>query len=228
MKEPIGAAIPQPGPRKIRVLLADDHRTVRESLRLMLERQADIEVVAEAGNGKQAVQQALALKPDVVVMDIAMPEASGLTATRALRQAASDIKIVMLTRYSDDAYFQELLRAGVSGYVLKQSASSELLQAIRAVAGGGEYLDSALTGRVTGRFRVAKSGTHPSTGISEREREVLHHIAWGHSNKEIAAKLDLSVKTVEVHKANAMKKLGMKSRIDIVRFAVLQGWLQDS
>jgi DNA-binding NarL/FixJ family response regulator len=211
----------------IRILLADDHRTVREGLRLMLERQPDIEVIGEAGSGPEAVHCAETLKPDIVIMDIAMPEGSGLTATRALRQKHPEVKVVMLTRYSDDAYFQELLRAGVSGYILKQSASTELLHAVRAVAQGGEYLDSALTSRVTGRFRTTKtSATAP--GMSEREREVLRLIAWGYSNKEIAANLDLSVKTVEVHKANAMRKLGMKSRIDIVRFAVVQGWLQDS
>ena len=213
--------------RPIRVLLADDHRTVRESLRLMLDRQPDIEVVGEAGDGREALARADALKPDIVIMDIAMPETSGIIAARALRQKCPDVKIVMLTRYSDDAYFQELLRAGVSGYILKQSASTELLQAVRAVAQGGEYLDSSLTARVTGRFRTARKADH-GHAISDREQEVLRLIAWGHSNKEIAAKLQLSDKTVEVHKANAMKKLGMKSRIDIVRFAVLQGWLQDA
>jgi len=213
--------------RPIRLLLADDHRTVRESLRLMLDRQPDIEVIGEAGDGREAVARADALKPDIVIMDIAMPETSGIIAARVLRQKCPDVKIIMLTRYSDDAYFQELLRAGVSGYVLKQSASTELLQAVRAVAQGGEYLDSSLTARVTGRFRTARKPEH-GHAISDREREVLRLIAWGHSNKEIAAKLELSVKTVEVHKANAMKKLGMKGRIDIVRFAVLQGWLQDA
>lgn len=210
----------------IRVLLADDHRTVRESLRLMLEQQPDIEVVGEAGDGRQALHAVGTLEPDIVIMDIAMPETSGLIAARTMRSKYPTLKIVMLTRYSDDAYFQELLRAGVSGYILKQSASTELLQAIRAVAQGGEYLDSSLTARVTSRFRTPR---HVETGrsISEREREVLRMIAWGHSNKEIAQALDLSVKTVEVHKANAMKKLGMKSRIDIVRFAVVQGWLQE-
>lgn len=212
--------------RPIRLLLADDHRTVRESLRLMLEQQPDIEVIGEADNGRQAVQAAEKLQPDIVIMDIAMPEASGLIAARVMHQKCPAVKVVMLTRYSDDAYFQELMRIGVSGYILKQSASTELLQAIRAVAQGGEYLDSSLTARVTSRWRTTR---RPEQGhaISDREREVLRLIAWGHSNKEIAAKLDLSVKTVEVHKANAMKKLGIKSRIDIVRFAVLQGWLQN-
>jgi two-component system response regulator NreC len=211
----------------IRLLLADDHRTVRESLRLMLEQQPDMEVVGEAGDGRQAMQAAEALHPDIVIMDIAMPETSGLVAARSMRQRFPSVKVVMLTRHGDDAYFQELLRAGVSGYILKQSASTELLQAIRAVAQGGEYLDSALTARVTGRFRNARRAEHGRV-ISDREREVLRLIAWGHSNKEIAGKLELSVKTVEVHKANAMKKLGMRSRIDIVRFAVVQGWLQEA
>jgi two-component system response regulator NreC len=211
----------------IRLLLADDHRTVRECLRLMLEQHSDIEVVGEAGDGREAIERAETLKPDIVLMDIAMRETSGLIAARLLRQRCPNVKVVMLSQYSDDSYFQELLRVGVSGYVLKQSASVELLQAVRAVAAGGEYLDSSLTARVTSRFRVPRT-VETGRSISDREREVLRLIAWGHSNKEIAASLDLSVKTVEVHKANAMKKLGMKSRIDIVRFAVVQGWLQDA
>lgn len=211
----------------IRVLLADDHRTVRESLRLMLEQQPDIEVVGEAGDGRQAIQAAETLHPDIVIMDIAMPETSGLMAARTMRHKCPAVRIIMLTRYSDDAYFQELLRAGVSGYILKQSASSELLHALRAVAQGGEYLDSSLAARVPGRFRTSRQAD-AGRSISGREREVLRLIAWGHSNKGIADMLDLSVKTVEVHKANAMKKLGMKGRFDIVRFAVVQGWLQEA
>src|SRR5262245_52714424 len=135
----------------IRIVLADDHRTVREGLRLMLERQPDLEVIGEADSGPEAVRCAETLKPDIVILDIAMPGGGGLTAARTLRQKQPEVKVVMLTRYTDDAYFQELLRAGVSGYILKQSASAELLQAVRAVAQGGEYLDSALTSRVTGR-----------------------------------------------------------------------------
>lgn len=213
----------------IRVLLAEDHATVRQGLKLLIDGQADMKVVGEAGDGQGAVQAAQQLHPDVIVMDLSMPKMNGLLATRTLKQIQPDVAVVSLTRYSDDAYLQELLRAGVSGYVLKQSASVELLQAIRAVAAGGQYLDSSITGRVTVGFmaRDLKKSRQPSAVLTERESEVVRLIAWGHSNKEIAAKLDLSVKTVEVHKANAMRKLSFRGRIDIVRYAILQGWLTE-
>jgi DNA-binding NarL/FixJ family response regulator len=160
-------------------------------------------------------------------MDISMPGMNGLIATRKLRELQPGAAIVTLTRHSDDAYLQELLRAGVSGYVLKQSAPTELLHAIRAAAAGGQYLDSALTARVTAGFlgKPGKRETRPSATVSERESEVLRLIASGYSNKEIASRLSLSVKTVEAHKANAMRKLELNGRIDIVKYAILQGWL---
>jgi DNA-binding NarL/FixJ family response regulator len=159
-------------------------------------------------------------------MDISMPGMNGLVATRALRQYLPSTAIVTLTRHSDDAYVQELLRAGVSGYVLKQSAPTELLQAIRAAAAGGQHLDSTLTARMTARvLGRADKLKRPVATLSERESEVLRLIASGYSNKEIAGQLSLSVKTVEAHKANAMRKLGLGGRIDIVKYAVLQGWL---
>ena len=214
-------------PRSLRILLADDHTTVRHGLKLLIDSQPDMEVIAEAGDGETAVERALALKPDVVVMDISMPGMTGLVATRKLKASRRDAAIVALTRHSDDAYLQELLRAGVAGYVLKQSAPTELLQAIRAAAAGGQYLDSSLTARVTAGF--AKEGRKAAVAMpSERESEVLRLIASGYSNKEIAARLDLSVKTVEAHKANAMRKLGLSGRIDIVKYAILQGWLQNT
>jgi DNA-binding NarL/FixJ family response regulator len=214
----------------LRVLLADDHVTVRHGLKLLIDGQPDMKVVSEASDGATAVQRALELKPDVVVMDISMPGMNGLNATRALKQQQPDMAIVTLTRHGDDAYLQELLRAGVSGYVLKQSAPAELLQAIRVVAKGGQYLDSTLTARVAAGFlareskRVGKAGAT----VTERESGVLRLIASGYSNKEIAARLDLSVKTVEAHKANAMRKLGLTGRIDIVKYAILQGWLDNA
>jgi DNA-binding NarL/FixJ family response regulator len=213
----------------IRVLLAEDLVTVRHGLKLLIDAQPDMKVVAEAGDGDATVERAQAMKPDVIVMDISMPGTNGLVATRKLKHLNPRVAIVTLTRHSDDAYLQELLRAGVSAYVLKQSAPVELLQAIRAVAAGGQYLDSALTARVTAGFlgREGKRLTKTGATISERESEVLRLIASGHSNKEIAARLDLSVKTVEAHKANAMRKLGLTGRIDIVKYAVLQGWLDN-
>ena len=215
---------------RLRILLADDHVTVRQGLKMLIDSQDDMTVVSEASDGTAAVEQARTLRPDVVVMDISMPGMNGLVATRTLKQIQPDSVIVILTRHGDDAYLQELLRAGADGYVLKQSAASELLQAIRATAVRGQYLDSALTARVTAGF-LAKSGRKAqATGVSvsERESEVLRLIAAGYSNKEIAAQLELSVKTVEVHKANAARKLGLKGRIDIVKYALLQGWLSDT
>jgi DNA-binding NarL/FixJ family response regulator len=213
----------------LRILLADDHVTVRHGLKLLIDDQPDMKVVAEASDGTSAVQQAVALKPDVIVMDISMPGVNGLDATRKLKKEQPDAAIVTLTRHSDDAYLQELLRAGVSGYVLKQSPPTELIQAIRAAAAGGQYLDAALTARVTAGFlgREGK-GVKSGAAVSERESAVLRLIASGYSNKEIAAKLSLSVKTVEAHKANAMRKLGLTGRIDIVKYAVLQGWLNNA
>jgi two-component system, NarL family, response regulator NreC len=214
----------------LRVLLADDHVTVRHGLKLLIDGQPDMKVVAEASDGDDAVKSALALKPDVVVMDISMPGMNGLVATRTLKKQQPDAAIITLTRHSDDAYLQELLRAGVSGYILKQSAPNELLQAIRAAAAGGQYLDSALTARVTAGFlaREGRAESKPGAALSHREAEVLRLIASGYSNKEIATRLSLSVKTVEAHKANAMRKLGLNGRIDIVKYALLQGWLRNA
>jgi len=214
----------------LRILLADDHLTVRHGLKLLIDSQPDMEVVSEASDGNAAIQQTRAIKPDVIVMDISMPGMNGLIATRELKRLDPNVAIITLTRHSDDAYLQELLRAGVAGYVLKQSPSTELLQAIRAAAAGGQYLDSALTSRVTAGFlgREPKTVTKLGGTLSERESEVLRLIASGYSNKEIAAQLSLSVKTVEAHKANAMRKLGLSGRIDIVKYAVLQGWLHNA
>ena len=217
-----------PEPSQLRVLLADDHVTVRHGLKLLIDAQPDMKVVAEVSDGETAVQQTVALKPDVVVMDISMPGMNGLVATRKIKHLQPNSAIVTLTRHGDDAYLQELLRAGVSGYVLKQSAPGELLQAIRAAAAGGQYLDSSLTARVTARLLSRKVDRTIGATPTERESEVLRLIASGYSNKEIAGRLSLSVKTVESHKANGMRKLGLTGRIDIVKYAVLQGWLHNA
>ena len=212
----------------LRILLADDHVTVRHGLRLLIDGQADMKVVAEASDGATALRHALELTPDVVVMDISMPGTNGLVATREMKQQRPAIAVITLTRHGDDAYLQELLRAGVSGYVLKQSAPAELLQAIRVAAAGGQYLDSTLRARVADRR--ARDGLVGKAGatITDRESEVLRLIASGYSNKEIASQLCLSVKTVEAHKANAMRKLGLAGRIDIVKYAILQGWMNNT
>lgn len=219
----------EPGTKKIRVLIADDHETVRHGLRLLIDGQPDMEVVGEAGDGRSAVQRAGTLQPTVVVMDVSMPEMNGLLATRTLRERSARPAVVALTRYADEAYVKELLEAGASAYVLKQSPSSELIAAIRAAAAGKEYLDARLVAKVAGAYiRKHSRVALERPGITDRESEVLRMMAWGHSNKEIAARLDVSVKTVEVHRANAMRKLNLRGRIDIVKYAVLQGWLQDA
>jgi DNA-binding NarL/FixJ family response regulator len=214
---------------KVRVLIAEDHETVREGLKLILGGQSDIEVVGEAGDGVTAVERAQELLPDVVLMDISMPRLNGLKATKKLKESCPNVKVIAITRHKDDGYLQQILSVGASGYVLKQSSSPELLHAIRSVAAGGKYLDPAVAEKVIGGFAANRSGTLNSRReLSHRETETLRLLAWGYSNKEIAGQLGLSVKTVEVHKANAMKKLGMQSRIEIVRYAVLQGWLEES
>lgn len=215
---------------KLRIFLAEDHETVREGLRLIINSQTDMEVCGEAGDGQTAINAARELQPDIVVMDVTMPKLNGLEATKKLKQLCPQVKILTLTRHTDDGYLQELLRAGASGYVLKQSSSNELLRAVRAIAAGGNYLDPSIAGRVIGNYtkRTDSSDLSNKTVLSDRETEVLRQIAWGYSNKEIAAALRISVKTVEAHKTNAMRKLDIGSRIDIVRFAILQGWLQDN
>jgi two-component system, NarL family, response regulator NreC len=215
---------------KLRVFLADDHGVIREGLRMLVNSQPDMEVVGEAANGREAVERVPKLLPDVAVLDISMPELNGLQATERIRRCCPQVKVLTLTRHADDGFIQQLLKAGVNGYVLKQSASDVLLSAVRAVAAGGIYLDPSVAGKVVGNLTTAraKPGGAPVAELSEREREVLRLIAWGHSNKEIATRMDLSVKTVEAHKANAMRKLDMKGRTDIIRYALLQGWLQNN
>jgi DNA-binding NarL/FixJ family response regulator len=212
---------------KIRVVLAEDHESVRQGLRSLLATRDDIEIVADAPNGRVALDRIKALKPDVAVLDLAMPEMNGLAAAKAIKEALPQVKVIALTRHADDAYVQELLSAGASGYVLKQSPIEELLKAIRAVAAGDRYLDSTLVARNAKAYLSRYSSEPSRPPITDREASVLRLMAIGHSNKEIANALDIAVKTVEVHKANAMRKLNLRGRIDVVRYAVLSGWLQD-
>ena len=215
---------------KLRIVLADDHETVREGLKMIINSQPDMEVVGEAGDGQAAISRARELLPDVLVMDVTMPILNGLKATEKLQEICPQVKVLTLSRHADDGYIQQLLMAGARGYVLKQSAASELLRAIRVVTSGSTFLDPKLVAKVldnyTGRANTLRG--EPKNILSVRESEVLRLISLGHSNKEIAAHLSLSIKTIEAHKANAMRKLNISSRIDLVRYAMLQGWLEDS
>jgi DNA-binding NarL/FixJ family response regulator len=217
-------------PRRWRILVADDHAIVRQGLRLLIDGQPDMEVVGEAADGATAIDQTVALTPDIVVMDVSMPGINGLLATKTLKQRQPDVRVIVLTRHEDDSYVEELLRAGASAYVLKQSAPSEFLKAVRAVASGGIYLDPAMSSRVADGLLGARPRSLEETTakITDRESEVLRLVAIGHSNVEIAQRLDISVKTVEVHKTNAMRKLGLTGRVDVIRYGVLQGWLYDT
>ena len=223
MQKPPGALL--------RILLVDDHEAVRTGVRVLLNGQPDMTVVGEAGDGRTALTSVEQLRPDVVVMDVSMPHLNGLKATELVVTGFPGTRVLALTRHSDSGYVHQLLKAGASGYVLKQSRSDEVVRAIRAIVAGGVYLDPAVAEGVltseSGRTLSRRSQAIPVLTPTAREVEVLRLIARGYSNKEIAARLDLSVKTVETHKANAMQKLGMRTRIQVVEYAVLQGWLED-
>ena len=213
----------------IRVLLVEDHETVREGLRLLLDSQSDMQVVAEAADGRTAVEFNERFRPQVIVMDLSMPEMNGLQATQTIKRSYPETAIVALTRHDDVAFVDELKKAGASAYVLKQSASRELLDAVRVAAIGGSYLDAQLRARDARAVTEgpARHGGRRPPSVSEREKQVLRMMAVGHSNKEIAEALGITIKTVEVHKANAMRKLKLRGRIDVVRYAILHGWMQE-
>lgn len=209
--------------RRLRLLLAEDHETVRDALRLLLETKGGIEIVADVSDGAAAVEAAQALQPDVAVLDVAMPGMNGLSATRAIKRQAPNVAIVALTRHSEPVYVQELFAAGASAYVLKQSPFDVLLTAITAAGAGNRYIDPAVNGH------GPMPGAHPAgrAPVSEREMAVLRLAATGKSNKDIAQTLHIAVKTVEVHKANAMRKLQLPDREHLIQFAVMSGWMQD-
>ena len=211
----------------IRLVITDDHATIRDALKLLLGSQPDLQVVGEATNGEQALEAAVALRPDVLLMDVSMPGMNGLQATAAVKSRVPSVNILTLTRHAEESYLGELLRAGASGYALKQSSSTELINAIRTVASGRPYLDPELNGGLLGLFVQGRTLKKPPD-LTPRETEVLKMTAWGYSNKDIASRLGLSVKTVEVHKTNGMRKVGMTSRLQLVRFALLRGWFKDA
>ena len=215
--------------KKNRILLADDHKIVREGLKLLINSQPDLQVVGEAGTGKEVLQMARDLKPALVVMDLSMPELNGLQATELLRVQQPEVKIVVLTVHEDPSYLRQLCAAGAAGYVLKRSAGDELIKAIRKVMEGGLYFDATLAGKALAgltRELPATSELH-TKDLSEREKEVLILLAWGNSNKEMASKMGVSVKTVQTYRVRIGEKLGLHSRTEIVAYALRQGWLNE-
>ncbi len=207
--------------RKTRILLADDHAVVRQGFRLILRTQADLEVVGEAANGREAVELAATLKPDIVVMDVSMPELNGIEATRRIEEVSPRTRVVALSMHKDSVYVREILRAGARAYVLKEGAEDELLAAIRAVARGEGYLAPAVSDAVLSAYR--KHVGNPVDLLTSREREVLQLIAEGRTNKEVANRLKLSVYTVEAHRGKIMEKLNLHSTGELVRFAIKNG-----
>jgi DNA-binding NarL/FixJ family response regulator len=209
---------------KLRVLLVDDHLVVREGLKALINREADMEVVGEVAAGLYVMGTAEETRPDVVIMDVSMPHMSGMEATRELRQALPDTRVLALSMHEDRVYIRQMLEAGASGYVVKRAMAAELLRAIRAVASGAVYVDPHVAGHVEG---LLGGQSHGATELTPRETEVLRLIAQGFTNKEIAARLGIAVKTVETHRARAMEKLGLQSRAGVVRLALERGWLQE-
>ncbi len=206
---------------EIRVLLVDDHRILREGLRSLLERQPDIQVVGEAGDGLEALRKVASLKPDVVVMDIAMPGMDGLEATAHIKKEHPQVRVLVLTQYDEEQFITPLLRAGASGYVLKQAGRREVLQAIRQVAKEGVFLPPQAARQVLKAMQEPQE--EPEPHLTPRETEVLRLVAQGKTNREIAALLGISPKTVSVHRSNLMAKLGLHSSVDLVRYAIRKG-----
>jgi two-component system response regulator NreC len=207
--------------KRIRILLADDHAVVRQGFKMILSAQTDMEIVGEAGNGREAVEQAEQLRPDIVVMDVAMPELNGIEATRRLAASMPHTRVIALSMHKDSVYVREILRAGARGYLLKDSGAGDLVSAIRAVASGESYLSPAVSNAVLDDYR--KHVTNPIDLLTSREREVLQMLAEGKTNKEIAVVLNLSVYTVDAHRGRIMEKLNVHSINELVRFAVRNG-----
>lgn len=208
---------------KTRILLADDHALVRKGFKLILNQEPDLEVIAEAGDGREAVRLALDLRPDVVILDIAMPEINGVEATRRISENCPECGVLILSMHKDPVYVRESLRAGARGYLLKDSIDEDLLRAIRAVASGNGFLSPAVSRTVLEDYQQT---TDPFDSLTAREREVLQLLAEGKVAKEIATALDVSVFTVDAHRGRILKKLDLRSSTELVKFAMRKGLIQ--
>lgn len=208
-----------------RVLIVDDHAVVRAGLRSLLDAEDDLEAVGEAGSGRDAIFQARALKPDVVLLDVVMPDQSGLDVLPTLLHEHPESKVLVLSMQDDPQYVRQAFAAGASGYVLKEAADAEVVSAIREVAAGGNYVHPALGARLVAA-EAAEARRAEEDPLSEREREVLRLLALGHTNQEIAKQLYISVRTAETHRAHIMQKLRLSSRAELVRYALAQGLLE--
>ena len=207
--------------KKTRILLADDHAVVRNGFRMILAAQDDMEVVGEAANGRQAVESAAHLQPDIAVMDVTMPELNGIEATRRMADVAPKTRVLALSMHKDAVYVREILRAGAKGYLLKDSGEGDLLMAVRAIARGEGFLSPGVSDAVLTDYR--KHVTNPIDLLTSREREILQWVAEGKTNKEVAAALNLSVYTVEAHRGRILEKLNLHSTGELVRFALRHG-----
>ena len=214
-------------PAPTRVLIVDDHAVVRSGLRLLLEREDDIEVVAEAGTADEGVRAARLEKPDVILLDVVMPGRSGLEATSEMVEASKGARVLVLSMQDDPTYVREAFAGGASGYMLKEAADAELVQAIREVAAGGRYVHPTLGARLA-QAEVEAARRESDDPLSEREREVLRLLALGHTNQEIAKQLYISVRTAETHRAHIMQKLGLGTRAELIRYALANGMLDES
>jgi two-component system response regulator NreC len=210
----------------ISVVVVDDHAVVRSGLRLLLESQEDIEVAGEAGNAKDAIFRARALKPDVMLLDVVMPGESGIDVLPQLLKESPDTKVLVLSMQDDPSYVREAFGAGACGYVLKEAADEEVVSAIREVAGGGRYVHPALGARLVAA-EAAERAAAEADPLSDREREILRLLALGHTNQEIAQQLYISVRTAESHRAHIMQKLRLTTRAELVRYALSRGLLTD-
>ena len=214
----------------LRVMLADDHPVVLAGIQALLAVDPDLVIVGSASDGLEAIRMAIELHPDVLVLDMSMPGLNGVTVARRLRDSGASCKIIALTVHEEAAYLRQLLELGMGGYVLKRSAADALVRAIRIVADGGVYLDPAIAGQIvdTTMRRAHDNAPAKAADLSEREEDVLRMTAMGHSNKVIARELAIGVKTVESYKARATEKLGFKSRVDVIRYALGKGWLDEA